>query len=144
MSNECYNYLFLTGSKVGIRKVIDVVCDNDEFGYEFEEDGEDDEIPTFKTHWGPNVTPLLSLSKQFPKVYFELQYEEPNGDFEGWYEFQNGLMINDFSIEDVSSKPLMTIYKTKHQTIDEFKKGYPHIFAQSPKLKVRFGDERKY
>lgn len=141
MSNECCNYLFLSGNKVGIRKVIDVVCENDEFGYEFEEE---DEGVNFKTHWGPNVTPLLNLSKLFPKVYFELQYEENDEDFEGWYEFQNGKMINDFSIEEMSSNPLLTIYKSEHLTIDAFKNGYPHIFAQSPKLEVQWGEERKY
>lgn len=144
MSNECCNYLFLSGDKVGIRKVIDVIGDNDEFGYEFEEDEEDEGILTFKTDWGPNVTPLLSLSKQFPKVYFELQYEENDEDFEGWYEFQNGQMIKDFSIEDVSSNPLLTIYKSEHPTIESFRNGYPHIFSDSPKLKVQFGEERKY
>jgi len=141
MSNECYNYLFLSGDDAEISQLLESVADSTDIGYEIEVE---DEGVNFKTHWGPNVTPLLYLSKKYPKVYFELQYEEPNGDFEGWYEFQNGRMISDFAIEDVSFRPLMTIYKSEHQTIDDFKNGYPHIFADSPKMKVRFGDERMY
>jgi hypothetical protein len=104
----------------------------------------EDEVLIFKTRWGPNVTPILYVSYLFPNVTFDLLYDEPNEDFEGECVFENGRVVEDYEVSEVSSKkPKLKIYTTQSRTIEDFKE-IKTEFSTFSKNRITFHGDRWY
>jgi len=63
---------------------------------------DDNAIPTFHTAWGPPTPVFAALSLKFPKVKFDVTWNEEGGT-SGEMTFLNGEMIKDISGFDNSN-----------------------------------------
>lgn len=53
----------------------------------------------FDTPWGPPLPFLEKISSDWPKLHFELQYEEPGMNFKGEYQIQDSEILEDYTTE---------------------------------------------
>jgi hypothetical protein len=90
---DLYNKSIETG--VGVTPFwYDWHCDNwgckwDAGDVEFDDYGADQKLFRFSTPWAPPIPALTSLSKQYPNLHIELEWEEEQG-FGGTFTFTNG------------------------------------------------------
>jgi len=47
----------------------------------------------FDTAWSPPCAAIVTISQQFPKLTFEIEYSEPGMCFEGTFVARNGVVI---------------------------------------------------
>ena len=47
----------------------------------------------FDTPWGPPCAAFICISRQFPKLTFEMEYSEPGMNFEGTFIVKNGNIL---------------------------------------------------
>ena len=53
----------------------------------------------FDTPWGPPEAFIEKISLEWPKLHFELHYEEPGMNFKGEFHVQDGVILVDISEE---------------------------------------------
>lgn len=84
----------------------------------------EDECLYYTTRNGPTTKSLLYISNLFPNVNFELLWDSPDEEVEGTYEFQDGHLLTDFSVEKEEKGWTLNVLKTKFRNIINFKRNY--------------------
>ena len=68
------------------------------------EDSETNLEYRFDTAWGPPCAAIVTISQQFPKLTFEMEYSEPGMCFEGTFVARNGVVTKNDEREMTAEK----------------------------------------